>query len=255
MNVRIVKIGGGVLEDKAMLDAFLSSFEQLEGNKWLVHGGGKDATKRAEQVGVDSSFIEGRRVTSPAFLDIATEVYAGVNKKLVAALASKGKMALGLSGADLQLIPSKKRNPEPIDFGMVGDPIKSTLHPQFVDFVLRSGVIPVFSALSFDPENGTLLNTNADSIAKTLAEKLADVAHVELIFAFEKAGVLIDINDPNSLIENITTSNFVELKNKGVIADGMIPKISNALAALDAGVKQVRITSFSNLSGGTIITK
>lgn len=253
MKISVVKIGGAVLENQELLNSFLASFLVVENSPWLVHGGGKDTTKRAEQLGVESQFIDGRRVTSEDLLAVATEVYAGVNKRLVAQLTKNGRLALGLSGADLALIPSKKRSVSPVDYGMVGDPVEGELLPAFLDFVTTQKIIPVFSALSYDPQLGSLLNTNADTIAATLATKLAQKYEVELIMAFEQPGVMLDIKDPSSLIPFLNEEKIQELIADGTIVAGMLPKINNALEALKKGVKSVRITKFDQLNGGTVI--
>lgn len=253
MKVTIVKVGGKVLEDPKLLSAFIESFKAIQGVKWLVHGGGKRATEIAQKLGIESNFIEGRRVTSSEFLDVAIDTFAGVNKKLVALLQYNGISALGLCGADLNVIPSKKRSVEPIDYGFVGDPIEEEINLQLLDFLLNTEITPVFSALSFDPETGTLLNTNADGIAGILAAKIARKVDVEVVLAFEKPGVLLNPTDDASVIAELSKSEAEELKQKGAISEGMIPKIASALKALESGVEQVRITSFDTLQNGTLI--
>lgn len=252
-KLTIVKVGGNVLEHKPHLHSFLHSFLQIDGDKWLVHGGGKRSTVLAEKLGIDNTFVDGRRVTSLDFLQLAIDTYSGLNKNLVAALQANGQAAIGLSGADLNCVPSRKRNPTPINYGMVGDPTDEPMDEKLVHFLLENNIVAVFSALSFDNIVGSLLNTNADTIAQTIAVKLSNRTTVELIFAFEKAGVMRNINDDSSLISNLTETSITELKAQQVIVDGMIPKIDNALKALKAGVNTVRITSFDTLHAGTLI--
>jgi len=253
MKVTIVKVGGKVLEDPQLLASFIESFKAIPGVKWLVHGGGKRATEVAEKLGIESSFVEGRRVTSPEFLDVAIDTFAGVNKKLVALLQFNGIRALGLCGADLNIIPSKKRAVVPVDYGFVGDPIEEEINIELLDFMLNTEITPVFSALSFDPETGSLLNSNADGIASILAAKIAQKVDVEVVLAFEKPGVLLNPEDNSSVIKSLSKSEAQELKENGVISEGMIPKIDGALKALENGVEQVRITSFNALQNGTLI--
>lgn len=250
-KLTILKIGGNVLGNSEKLNTFLDTFEQLEGHKWLVHGGGKRATQLAEKLDIPSQFIDGRRVTTAELLDVVIDVYSGINKRLVALLQSRKLNALGLCGADLNTISAKKRISNPIDFGFVGDIIPQQLNAQFIDFLLNSGTIPVFSPLSFDAENQTLLNTNADTIAQHLAVAHAEILDIELILAFEKPGVLLDINDEKSIIQELSEMEFNTFKADGKIADGMIPKLENGFLALKSGVKSVRITAFDKLSGGT----
>ncbi len=253
MKVTIVKVGGKVLENPQLLASFIESFKAIPGVKWLVHGGGKRATEIAQKLGVESNFIEGRRVTSSDFLDVAIDTFAGVNKKLVAQLQFNGIRAIGLCGADLNVIPSKKRAVEPVDYGFVGDPIEEEINLQLLDFLLNTEITPVFSALSYDPETGKLLNSNADGIASILGAKLSRKVDVELVLAFEKAGVLQDPEDELSVIAQLSKTEAEQLKQSGTISEGMIPKIAGALKALENGVEQVRITAFNQLQSGTLI--
>src|SRR6218665_482733 len=247
MKITIVKVGGKVLENANSLNEFLESFKAISGLKWLVHGGGNRATEIAEKLGIENSFVNGRRVTSKEFLDVAIDTYAGINKKLVALLQSKGISALGLCGADLQLIPSEKRVTSTTDFGFVGDPLNSEINTELLDFLLNSEITPVFNALSYDAKLGVLLNTNADAVAANLVQKLSTKVDVELVLAFEKNGVLMNPNDDSTVIPTIQQTEVVNLKEKGIIFQGMLPKIESAVLAIENGADLVRITSYKAL--------
>ncbi len=253
MKVTIVKVGGKVLENPTSLEQFIESFKAIPGLKWLVHGGGNRATEIAEKLGIESSFINGRRVTSPEFLDVAVDTYAGINKKVVALLQKKGVSALGLCGADLQMIPSEKRVLQQVDFGFVGDPVDSEINTELLDFLLNSEITPVFSALSYDAHLGMLLNTNADAVAANLVQKLSLKVDVELVLAFEKNGVLLNSEDDSSVIQIINSAEIAVLKNDGIISNGMLPKMESAVLAIQNGAELVRITSYKALQSGTII--
>jgi acetylglutamate kinase len=208
------------------------------------------ATKLSAQLGLETKMIEGRRVTDEETLKLVTMVYAGwINKQIVASLQKMCCNAIGLSGADANCIPSKRRNPEPIDYGFVGDPIPEKINGQFISMLIENETVPVFCAITHDG-NGSLLNTNADTIAYSLAAALSKYYRTTLFYCFEKEGVLRDINDEGSLISSITFNEYVELKSQGVIAGGMIPKIDNSFKAIQNGVSEVVILHAKNLLNG-----
>ncbi|MDG1652332.1 MAG: acetylglutamate kinase [Flavobacteriaceae bacterium] len=240
-KLQIVKIGGNVIEDRKALLEFLSDFSNLEGPKILVHGGGKEATQMAKKLGVEVQLIEGRRITDAQNLEIITMLYAGkLNKNIVAQLQALGCNSLGLTGADGNSILADKRPSDPIDFGFVGD--LTEVNQSLFKLLLREGISPVCCALSHDGK-GQLLNTNADTIAATLAAALSSNYEVCLSFCFEKDGVLSDLNDELSIIKTINEEDYINLKSKGVLHTGMLPKLQNCFMALKNGVKQVRIGS------------
>lgn len=251
----IVKIGGNIVDDPDALKTFLSDFHRLEGRKILIHGGGVMATKMAEQLGIETKKVDGRRITDEETLKVVTMVYAGwINKNIVATLQKIGCNAIGLSGADANCIPSVRRNPERIDFGFVGDPNPDAINADFISQLIESGITPVFCAITHD-ENGSLLNTNADTVAYSLATALAKKYDTTLYYCFEKEGVLKDVNEPKSLISAINKHEFESLKELGIIADGMIPKLENSFRAIENGVSEVVILHAKNLlkKRGTIL--
>ena len=249
-TLSIVKIGGNIVDNPEVLELFLSDFHRLEGRKLLVHGGGVMATKLSAQLGIETKMIEGRRVTDEETLKLVTMVYAGwINKQMVASLQKMGCNAIGLSGADANCIPSKRRNPEPIDYGFVGDPITEKMNGKFISMLIENETVPVFCAITHDG-NGSLLNTNADTVAYSLASALSKYYRTTLFYCFEKEGVLRDVNDEDSLISTITFSEYLELKSQGVIAGGMIPKIDNSFRAMEEGVSEVVILHAKNLLNG-----
>jgi acetylglutamate kinase len=253
-RLTIVKVGGKVVEDDNSLQTLLTDFAEIEGYKILVHGGGILATKMAEQMGVESRMVEGRRITDMETLRIVTMVYAGlVNKNIVASLQALNMNAIGLTGADLNIIRSIKRPVKTIDYGFVGD--VEEINAEALKRLLDNEFIPVLSPITHDKQ-GNLLNTNADTIAGETAKALAKHFDVTLVYCFEKSGVLFDENDENSVISIINRSLFEEYKEKEIIRSGMIPKLENALQAVEKGVKQVIITKASEiLSGkGTTVT-
>ncbi len=253
--IKVFKIGGNVVDNDEALSRFLDDFAAIEGEKVLIHGGGKLATRLCQQLGIETRMVEGRRITDRDTLDVCTMVYAGlINKRIVAALNARGCKALGLSGADAGVIPARKRNPEPIDFGYVGDIEGDKVDHAFIQHLLENGVTPVFCALTHDG-NGNMLNTNADSVASSVAIAAARFAPTQLVFCFEKDGVLVDIDDPDSLIETINQATFDDLKAKGIIAAGMVPKVTGALKAVSQGVTEVVIKNSANISNnrGTTI--
>ena len=238
-KLQVVKIGGNVIENRGALLDFLKDFAALEGPKILVHGGGKEATQMAKKLGVKVELIEGRRITDAQNLDLITMLYAGkLNKTIVAQLQALGCQSLGLSGADGNSILAEKRPTEPIDFGFVGD-LKAVNHSLF-SLLLKEGISPVCCALSHDGK-GQLLNTNADTIAATLAIALCHHYEVHLNYCIEKNGVLKDINDDHSIIRSMDKADYEDLKAEGILHAGMLPKLHNCFTALKKGVKYVKI--------------
>lgn len=255
-KLTIIKVGGKIVEEKESLDSLLRDFAAIDGFKLLVHGGGRSATKVAAQLGIETLMIDGRRVTDDAMLDVVTMVYGGlVNKKVVARLQSLGIDALGMTGADMDIIHSHKRPVKSVDYGWVGD--VDRVNGEALSALLRSGVVPVIAPLTHDGE-GHLLNTNADTMAGETAKGLAPFFDVSLVYCFEKPGVLRDENDDESVIAEIDPALFASLKEEGIVTGGMLPKLENAFNALDAGVGEVIITRASaldDLSLGTHIRK
>ncbi len=254
-KITVVKIGGNVVDNRDALEQFVKDFAAMPGHKILVHGGGKEATRMAAAMDVPTKMIEGRRVTSREMLDVVTMVYAGlINKRIVAMLQQAGCNALGLCGADGKAISAVKRSPVPIDYGYVGDIPSDGVNANVLDTLLSAGIVPVVCAITYDGEGG-LLNSNADGVASAVALGASRIMPTHLVYCFEKAGVLADVNDESSLIGHINRENFIALKEQGIIADGMIPKIDNALKAVDKGVSSVIIKSASNLNNsiGTTI--
>lgn len=255
-KVKVFKIGGNVVDNPEALDRFLREFAALEGPKILVHGGGKEATRLSKRLDIPTTMIDGRRVTDEATLEIVTMVYAGlINKRIVAKLQSYGCNALGLTGADADCIRATRRKPEPIDYGYVGDIDPKDINDLYIEYVLAQDIVPVFCAITHDG-TGDLLNCNADSIASAVAVATSRIAPVELIYCFEKSGVLQSVEDASSVIPLITPPCYERLRLEGVIADGMIPKIDNAFRAVEAGVESVVIRSSDDIlqESGTVIT-
>ena len=252
--IQVIKIGGGILENEASREMFLRQFAAVEGPKVLVHGGGRLATTMAERLGVKTQMIDGRRVTDKETLDIVTMVYGGlVNKQVVTLLHTMGVNAIGLTGADGGWMRSVKRPiKNGIDYGYVGD-VKE-VNGEHLRMLLDNGLTPVIAPITYN-EEGSLLNTNADTVASETAIALVEArGDVQLTFCFEKAGVLRDADDESSLIPCITRESYTQLKTEGIVSGGMIPKIDNAFAAIEQGVQSVRITHASNLQGGTVIS-
>lgn len=253
-KVTIVKVGGAIVEDNEQLAQLLTDFAAIPGKKVLVHGGGRRATKVAAALGIESKMVNGRRITDAQMLEVVTMVYGGlVNKNLVAKLQAKGVNALGLTGADMDVIHSHKRPvKDGVDFGYVGDVERA--NGKMLQTLIQEGITPVMAPLTHDG-NGNILNTNADTIASETAKALAPYYDVTLIYSFEKKGVLTNPDDDNSVIPVITRSDFEKYQADGTIGGGMIPKIENALAAVDAGVKEVIITLATAIDGkqGTVI--
>lgn len=252
LPINVIKVGGAVVEDHAQLDAFLDRFAALEGLKVLVHGGGRAATALASKMGVETVMVEGRRVTDAAMLDIVTMVYGGlVNKNVVAALQSRGVNAFGVTGADLGCILSIRRPAGEVDYGFVGDVVSADV--SILSQVLFRGAVPVVAPLTHDG-HGQLLNTNADTVAATMAKAFSSLFEVTLTYCFEMPGVLRNPEDKDSVIPVIDEAAFAALKADGTVSGGMIPKLQNAFDALHSGVRKVVITSAANPGGGTTVT-
>lgn len=240
--VTVVKIGGNVIDSPELLTVFLERYSQIEGPKVLVHGGGKIASAVSKALGVEPQMVDGRRITDAKTIDIVTMVYAGlVNKKVVAQLQSLGCNAIGLSGADANIICGVKRPAQPIDFGFVADLNEDSINVEVLSQLLDAGISPVFSAIVHDG-GGHLLNCNADTIASSLAVTLSKKKEVKLVYCFEKKGVLKDVEDDSSVIGLIKYGEFEGLKSSGIVAKGMIPKLQNSFEALQKGVLSVVIT-------------
>ncbi len=237
----VVKIGGNVIDNSHDLAIFLAQFAQIPNPKILVHGGGKIATEFSKQLGIEAVMINGRRVTDEAMLKIVVMVYAGlVNKNIVALLQKANQNAIGLSGADANVIQATRRPVQEIDYGLVGDISPESVNTAFIKTILAQHISPVFSPIAHDAQ-GQLLNINADTIAACLAKALSRDYAVRLIYGFEKTGVLENPKDDNSVIHRINAQNFETYKQSGVISGGMIPKLENAFDALEAGVGLVQI--------------
>lgn len=253
-KLTIVKVGGAVVEDELQLSQLLKDFCAIEGRKVLVHGGGRKATKMAERLGIETQMVNGRRITDADMLEVVTMVYGGlVNKNLVARLQENGVNALGLTGADANVIRSHKRPlKNGVDYGFVGD-VENVAH-ETLRHLIEAGITPVMAPLTHDG-SGHILNTNADTIASETAKALAKIYDVTLIFSFEKKGVLSNPDDDESVIPVITPEDFERYKADGTISGGMLPKIDNALNAVDAGVSKVIITLATAIDGkhGTVI--
>ncbi len=235
----IIKVGGNIIDDEQKLSSFLSAFASLEENKILVHGGGKLATRLAEQLHIPQQVVEGRRITDAETLKIVTMVYAGyINKNIVAKLQSNNCNAIGLSGADGDAILAHKRTHPVMDYGFVGD--VDAINTKLISSLLQQNLAPVFAPITHD-QQGQLLNTNADTIAQELAKGLSADYEVTLIYSFEKEGVLLDVNDDQSVIPVIDPSSYKKLRAEEKINSGMIPKLDNAFAALSSGVSKVII--------------
>ena len=254
-KLTIIKVGGAVVEDEEQLQQLLNDFSAIDGAKVLVHGGGRRATKIASQLGIETKMVDGRRITDEQMLEVVTMVYGGlVNKHVVALLQAIGVNALGLTGADMNVIRSHKRPlKNGIDYGYVGDVDRAD--GDMLSKLITVGVTPIIAPLTHDGK-AHILNTNADTMASETAKALAALYDVTLIYAFEKPGVLRDADDNTSIIPVITRADFERYRLDGTISGGMLPKIENALAAIDAGVSRVIITLATAIDGhhGTIIT-
>ena len=248
-KLTVIKVGGKVVEKEETLQQLLVDFAKIEGAKMLVHGGGTMATKIAEQLGIQNRMIDGRRITDENMLRVVTMVYAGlVNKNIVAGLQALGVHAIGLTGADMNIMCAEKRPVTTIDYGFAGD-VKE-VNTGALLLLLQNGFVPVLSPLTHD-KKGLLLNTNADTIAAEAAKALSKIFDVTLIYCFEKSGVLTDENDDNSVIPLLSRKLYEKYKTECIIQGGMIPKLDNAFQAIEAGVKQVIITKASAITGNT----
>lgn len=253
-RLSIIKVGGAVVEDPSALSAFLDRFARIDGRKILVHGGGREATRVASALGVPTQMVEGRRVTDAAMLGIVTMVYAGkVNKGIVSSLKSRGVKSVGLTGADLNCITSVKKAVGEVDYGYVG--VVKSVDAATFGALIGMGAIPVVSPITCD-DGGQLLNTNADSLASAIAVGMSGMYDVELVFCFEKKGVLLNPDDDDSVIAHLDSAGYENFKKDGVVSGGMIPKLDGAFDALAKGVRSVRITNAVTLNGysGTTIS-
>lgn len=240
-ELHVIKIGGNVTDNPERLQKFLNDFAAIQGPKLLIHGGGKIATAMADTLGIKTQMIEGRRITDAETLKIVTMVYAGlINKQIVAGLQARGCNAIGFTGADGNVIPAVKRPVVTIDYGLVGDIHAEKVNTDLINTLLEKEIIPIFCGITHD-EKGQLLNTNADTIASTLAVSMATKFKVVLHFCFEKNGVLKDVSDEYSVIPKISREEYKYYKIKNIIADGMIPKLDNAFRAIESGVDHVVI--------------
>ncbi len=241
----VIKIGGNIIDDDQKISTFLKNFSGFRKNKILVHGGGKLASKLAEQLNVPQKMVDGRRITDAETLKIAVMVYAGyINKKIVAELQANGCNAIGMTGADGNSLTAHKRVHPTTDFGFVGD--VDGVQTPFFQSLLKQSVVPVVAPITHDSK-GQLLNTNADTIAQEIAKAMSGNYETTLIYLFEKSGVLANLADENSVISKITLSSFSKLKEQKTISDGMIPKLENAFAAINSGVKSVIIGKAEDL--------
>jgi len=242
----VIKIGGNIVDDEGKLSSFLKSFAAIKEKKILVHGGGKLATKLAEQLGITQQMIEGRRITDAETLKVVTMVYAGlINKNIVAQLQANGCNAMGLTGADGNSVLAHKRIVKDLDYGYAGD--IDGVNAQFLHALLQQALTLVCAPITHDGK-GQLLNTNADTIAQEMAKALSSLYNVQLVYSFEKAGVLLNAEDDDSVIPVIDKTKYKELKEKGLVFAGMIPKLDNAFTALEYGVNKVIIGKADDLS-------
>ncbi len=247
-RITIVKVGGKVVENPVALQNFLDEFRKITGNKILVHGGGQSATALSEKLGIKTVMVEGRRITDENTLEITAMVYGGlINRKIVAQLQARAINAIGLTGADLDLVRARKRPVTDIDYGFVGD--VESINSREIRLLLNENVVPVVAPLTHDG-NGQLLNTNADTIASALAIEFSDYFNVFLFYCFDKRGVLTEPDNDNSMIRELSYHQFQEFKLTGIISGGMIPKLDNGYNALRNGVKEVLITNAETFSRG-----
>lgn len=239
-KLTLIKVGGKIVEEQATLSRLLASFAAIPGRKVLVHGGGRSATAMASRLGIESRMVGGRRITDKAMLEVVTMVYAGlVNKNIVAGLQAQGVNALGMTGADMNILLSDKRPVGEVDYGYVGDVRR--VDAAALSALIEMGVVPVIAPLTHDGR-GSMLNTNADTMAGETAKALASRYEVSLVYCFEKRGVLRDENDDNSVIAEMTRQQFETYRAEGVVQGGMIPKLENAFDAIRHGVREVIIT-------------
>lgn len=247
-SLHIVKIGGNILDNPEALEKFIEDFSLLQGNKILVHGGGKAATELSAQLGITTKMVDGRRITDAASLDVVVMVYAGlINKKLVASLQTRTCKAIGLCGADSNLMRSTLRQHSHIDYGFVGDLSPDGVNTTALAQLLLDNLIPVIAPITYDGK-GQLLNTNADTIASCLAAAMSFLFDVKLLYCFEKRGVLKEIDNEHSVIPLLTERDYMNLKAETIISKGMLPKLDNAFRALHAGVQQVWVGHAADLN-------
>lgn len=244
----IVKVGGNVIDDETKLGVFLADFAAIKSKKILVHGGGKVATSIGDELGIAAKYVDGRRVTDNATRDLVTMVYGGlINKKIVAELQSSNCNAIGLSGADGNLLTASKRNTGQVDYGFVGDVVSDGVNIELLNDLLSSGLVPVIAPLTYSKTDG-ILNTNADTVIQELGKAMASIAEVQLVYCFEKKGLLANPNDDESVVSNVNTQNYLELRSSGIVSGGMIPKMDNAFEALSYNVSSVVIGSANELT-------
>jgi len=247
-RLTIIKVGGKVVEEADSLNALLDQFQRISGNKILVHGGGTTATDLAKKLGLKTKMVDGRRITDAKMLDVVTMVYGGlVNKKVVAKLQARNCNAVGLSGADLDLILARKRAVVDIDYGLVGD--VEDVNSKELRLLINENVVPVIAPLTHDGR-GQILNTNADTIASELAIELANFYTIYLFYCFDKKGVLLDPDDESSVIYDLDPELYEKYKTENVIKEGMIPKLDTGFRAKRKGVKEVLITNPENIANG-----
>ena len=254
-TLTVIKIGGNIIDKPEELDFFLEEFAKIDGPRILIHGGGVLASEMSERLGIKTEMHQGRRITNLETLKLVSMVYAGwINKSIVAKLQKIGCNSIGLSGADADCVPAVRRSPVPVDFGYVGDVDPMQINTGFLLSLLGKGITPVFCAITHD-RNGSILNTNADTMASSLAIAMSGEYYTKLIYCFEKQGVLSNANDNESVIPLITAGSYKSLKEKGVIKEGMIPKMDNAFYAIENGVSEVYIKHASNLGNdkGTVL--
>lgn len=245
-KLTVIKVGGKIVEEEESLKQLLDDFARIEGHKILVHGGGRSATKIAERLGIQSNMVDGRRITDAATLQIVTMVYGGlVNKNIVARLQALDVNALGLTGADMDVIRSEKRPVKGIDYGFVGD-VKH-VKSETLQWLIDKDIVPIMAPLTHDGK-GNILNTNADTIAAETAQAMSAHYDVTLVYCFEKKGVLMDENDDNSVISRLDKELYQKYIDEGVITGGMLPKLDNAFRSIEKGVKAVIITQASEIA-------
>lgn len=240
-ELKVIKIGGNIIDDEQKLASFLNNFSRIEGTKILVHGGGKIASAVGDKIGIKPEYVNGRRITDAATLDVVTMVYGGlVNKKITAQLQSKSCNAIGLTGADGNLIQAVKRPVKEVNYGFVGDIDKQGINTAFLHSLLNAGLVPVLAPLTHDCK-GSMLNTNADTIAQEIAKAMATTMKVQLIYCFDKKGLLTDPLDEHSVLAKVNKEIYAELKQREIVTGGMIPKLDNAFEAIDYKVSKVVI--------------
>jgi acetylglutamate kinase len=251
----VIKIGGNIIDDQQQLFAFIQKFSAIQGAKILVHGGGKSATRLANTLGIPQKIVEGRRITDAATLDVAVMLYAGlINKTIVSRLQGHQCNSMGFCGADGNIIQSKKRVHPEIDFGFVGDISPDGIRAGYLEQCLDQGIIPVISPITHDGE-GHLLNTNADHIASAVAIAMGTYFNVSLTYCFEKKGVLTDPDHEGSYLKKMSRIDYLDLSSRGIISNGMIPKLDNAFKALENGACSVNICMAGDISGEASIYK